>query len=227
MTRTKIWLLTCLLALAGFQSTTGFAAHLGCPDPSGFPTSSGCSLPGVRSSGFPYFDQGVKVHYRNRGGGAFSLKARYNKKSDRSSLVMSDTSFFDIDKTKFKFNVKVVDGVAKGSVQIKGRIQGIGMNKRQKLMSANLEGAWAMSADGQLLGFNTMDIECNPVLPINCTDAESIYLALVDAINTGEKNIKTTGVAITTVPLPAGVWLFGSGLICLVGMARKRRVNLG
>ncbi len=214
---------TCLFILLAFAGTDSFASHLGCPDPSGYPSSSGCSLTGVRTSGFPYFDQGVNINYLARKDGDFFLKARYNKNSDISALVISALKMYDIEKTKISVKVKVEGGVAKGSVRIKGIIPELGMTHREKLMSAQLEGAWALSADGQLLGFNTMDIMCNDILPITCTEAESIYLTLMDAITESTKKLKTTGEAITTVPIPAALWLMGSGLLGLAGMARGKR----
>lgn len=228
MTRIKIWLSAGLFALIGFQSASSVAGHLGCPDPSGFPTSSGCSLPGIRDSGFPYFDQGVSVKYQAKKDGDFFLKAKQYKKSGRSSLVMDSTTAYDVGEVKYKLRpVKVIGGVASGSLSIKGTIDGLGITKRETLMTADLEGDWALSADGQLLGLDTTNIVCHAAFEMYCTQSESIYLALNDAINTGKKNINTTGVAVTTIPLPAAVWLFGSGLVCLAGMTRRRRVNMG
>ena len=224
----------CLLLGLGLVSTGGFAAHLGCPDPSSTdPGFNGCSLPGLREGTFPYFDQGVRAKYKARKDGDFYLKAKFDKHSDRSSLVIdpngifgiSPDGIFDIDKTKFKIKVKVEDGVANGSLRIKGAIDEFGI-KKTTLVTANLSGEWALSDDGQLIGFNTTNIVCSPELPINCTNSESIYLVLDDAINTGNKNYKTTGVAITTVPLPAAAWLFASGLLGLAGIARRRRSGM-
>ena len=228
MTRIKIWLSAGLFALIGFQSASSVAGHLGCPDPSGFPTSSGCSLTGIRDSGFPYFDQGVSVKYQAKKDGDFFLKAKQYKKSGRSSLVMDSTTAYDVDKVKYKLRpVKVRDGVASGKLTIKGIIDGLGITKRETLMTAELDGDWALSADGKLLGFETIITFCHAAFEEYCSQAESIYLALKGAINTGKKNIKTTGVAVTTIPLPAAVWLFGSGLIGMAVMARRRRTNMG
>ena len=35
---------------------------------------------------------------------------------------------------------------------------------------------------------------------------------------------QTTGLAVTSVPVPAAVWLFGSGLVGLAGVVRRRKV---
>ena len=31
---------------------------------------------------------------------------------------------------------------------------------------------------------------------------------------------------VSPIPVPAAVWLFGSGLLCLIGVARRRRANI-
>jgi hypothetical protein len=94
-------------------------------------------------------------------------------------------------------------------------------------MTADLSGLWAISEDGTLLGFNTRDIVCHNAINAylgsdGCTRNEVIYLALQDAITDGTRKLKTTGVALTSVPVPAAAWLFGSGLLGLVGIARRK-----
>jgi hypothetical protein len=52
-----------------------------------------------------------------------------------------------------------------------------------------------------------------------------IYLSpLKDALNPGgsKGRYKTTGLAVTSVPVPATAWLLVSGLIGLVGVARRK-----
>jgi hypothetical protein len=52
-----------------------------------------------------------------------------------------------------------------------------------------------------------------------------IYLSeLEDALDLGgtKGKYKTTGLAVTSVPVPATAWLFGSGLIGLTGVARRK-----
>jgi hypothetical protein len=40
---------------------------------------------------------------------------------------------------------------------------------------------------------------------------------------TGKYYIEYEPAAVAAVPVPAAVWLFGSGLIGLIGMARRRK----
>jgi hypothetical protein len=206
-----------------------FAAVMSCPDvdPTTF-SSNGYCLEGLVPGSYPYFDQGVKIKYKakkKKGEGNFNLKVKYDKKSIDSQFLadLGIENIFDIDKTKYILKVKVRDGIATGTVKIKGVIRELGMTKKKTLMTANLKGEWALSEDGKLLGFNTMDIECNPILPVPCTTDEVIYLVLNDAITAETKKLKTTGRAFTSVPLPAAVWLFGSGLLGFAVIARKRR----
>ena len=63
-----------------------------------------------------------------------------------------------------------------------------------------------------------------PIAGGGCTTNEVIYLNLLEAIgpDAGARKIKTAGIAVTSVPLPAAAWLFGSGLLGLIAMARRR-----
>ncbi len=69
-----------------------------------------------------------------------------------------------------------------------------------------------------LLGYNEADFIAN--VPDGNLFATHVYTNIIDP-NTGNP---LTGFAFggTVVPVPAAVWLFGSGLLGLVGMARKR-----
>jgi len=212
--------MACLLALF---SSGSFAAT--CPDPSEFPFS-GCNVGDVRPSGFPYFEQLVDVRYKEKKNG-FNLNASFHKGSFLSYLNVSLSDILDISKTKFKLKVKVRDGVASGRVKIRGAIDELGMNRAQTLMTADLSGEWGANLTGELIGFNTMNIVCNDIINAylggGCTENESIYLSLLESITTGERKINTAGVAVTTIPLPAAVWLFGSGLLGLAGIAGFKR----
>jgi hypothetical protein len=203
-----------------------FAAHENCPDPGDYPFN-GCSLPNIRDGSYPYFDNGVKVKYKDKKDGDFKIKVKQDNKSGRSVFFLNLDEFYFVAKPKYKFRAEVKDGVLKkGSVKVQGIIQDLGITKRTTLMEADLEGDWTFSLDGQLLGFDTTNLFCHEAFAQYCTNAESVYLALAESINevldTGKK-LKTTATAVTTIPIPAAVWLFGSGLLCLAGIARKRR----
>ena len=223
--------ISCLLGITLLLVGNAFAAHTsGCPNPAAFPFNDCHLSDDVRQGSYAYFDQGVKVKYKakkkKKGGDNFNLKTKYNNNSNRSQFLVDLDNTYHIDRTKYILKLKVRNGIASGSVVIKGLIKERGMTRRNKLMTARLEGAWTLSEDGRLLGMNTTDIVCHEVLQVICTESESIYLVLDDAINTGKKKIKTTGVAVTTTPLPATAWLFGSGVLCLAGIARKHKLMI-
>lgn len=56
----------------------------------------------------------------------------------------------------------------------------------------------------------------NGVLTGNGFDATSANWAF------SAESVSSYSMTITTVPVPAAVWLFGTGLICLVGVARRK-----
>jgi hypothetical protein len=225
----------CLLALF---SSGSFAALGSCPDNSAYPLS-GCSVDGVNPSGFPYFDQLVNVQYAERSArnDGFNLNANFYQGSFRSHLYVTPEDMFDISKTKYSLKAKVIDGVASGTISIRGRIDELGITPKKKkkkksplLMKADLSGEWGISDDGTLIGFNTENIVCNDAINAylgggGCTENESLYLSLLESVLTGEKNIKTVGVSVATVPLPAAAWLFGSGLLGLIGLARRKKTT--
>jgi hypothetical protein len=231
MTNTNLLgaILACLLALSSAGSQ---AAITSCPDPSAYPYS-GCSVDGVSPSGFPYFDQLVNVSYSEKNDG-FNISAKNYQGSFRSHFYVTPEEMFDISKTQYSLKAQVRDGVASGTISIKGRIDELGITPKKKkkkksplLMKADLSGDWGISDDGTLIGFNTENIVCNDAINAylgggGCTENESVYLSLLESILTGEKNIKTAGVSVATVPLPAAAWLFGSGLLGLAAISRRK-----
>ena len=210
-------------ALMTLGSTGSFAITSGCPDISDYPMN-GCSLPGLVEGSFPFFYQAVHVSYvQSKRSDDFKVKARFLKYSPSSYLYVDPEDVLAITGTRLKFKAKVVDGTATGRIKITGRIDELGI--RGKLMTAELEGSWG--ADGTLIGFNTKNIQCNPAIDAyvrGCTTNEVIYLNLLDAIGpeADARRIKTTGIAVTSVPLPAAAWLFVSGLLGLAGIVRRR-----
>jgi hypothetical protein len=73
------------------------------------------------------------------------------------------------------------------------------------LMTADLT---KIAVGDGLIGMNTGGLVC--YFADFCTQNESVYINL------------DTGLAVTTVPLPGAVWLFGSGLLGLYGVTRKK-----
>ena len=214
-----------LLGVCALSSSAVFAAS--CPDLSAYPLN-GCSMPGLVDGSFPYFSQSVLVTLENKKNGDFKLKARFGGDASKESTLLFSPSIDDtytISNTFFRFNAKYKNGDLTGSIRIKGEIPDLNINSRQTLMTADLTGVW--NSAGQLIGFNTMNIQCNAAINAvaQCTTNEVIYLSqLNDSLDLGgsKGKFKTTGLAVTSVPVPVAAWLFGSGLIGLVGVARRK-----
>ena len=209
----------CAMAVLTLGSS---AAQSACPDAGQYP-SNGCSLPGLVGGSFPYFTQGVDVKLNSKDNGDFSFKASYGG-SGTSEFWVDQNNSYSIDNTFFQFKANAKHGdVVDGSVRIMGNLGG--KPGRQTLMTADLTGVWDYS--GGLIGFNTMNIQCGDAILVlvNCTSSEVIYFSLQDALVPGgmKGKFETTGLAVTSVPVPAAVWLFGSGLVGLIGVSRRKR----
>lgn len=225
VSKIKSLLGVCVVGVCALGSSTVFAAS--CPDLSAYPLN-GCSLPGLVAGSFPYFSQSVDVTLKNKENGDFRLKARFGGDGSEESTLLFSPSIDDtytISNTIFRFKAKYRNGDLTGSIRIKGVIPDLNINSRQTLMTADLTGVW--NSTGQLIGFNTMNIQCNDAINAvaQCTTNEVIYLSqLKDALDLGglKGKYKTTGLAVTSVPVPAAAWLFGSGLIGLAGVAPRK-----
>jgi len=213
----------CVIGISVLGSSAGFAVTT-CPDPSASGSMNGCSLPGTVAGSFPYFSQDVYVTLKNKKNGDFYLNASYDGGVSDFRVSNAIDDIYNIDNTFFQFKAKSNKGDVTGSIRIMGKLDG--MNAQQTLMTADLTGAWDSS--GQLIGFNTMNIQCGDAINAiaSCTSAEVIYLNLLDSLDLGgsKGEYHTTGLAVTSVPVPAAAWLFGSGLIGLVGVSRRRKV---
>jgi hypothetical protein len=113
-------------------------------------------------------------------------------------------------------------GTLIGTVKVNGILSGMTLDP-VKLMTADLTGDWDISGDGKLIGFNTTNIDCADILPVLCTDAEVVYINLADALDMDTSKFSTNGTALTSVPVPAAVWLFGSGILGLASVAMRKR----
>lgn len=215
----------CVMGIYALSANPVFAAS--CPDLSAYPLN-GCSLPGLVDGSFPFFLQNVTVTLKNKKHGNFRLKAKNRGAEARESTLYFSPSIDDtyaIYKTAFRFKASYKNGNLTGRIRIKGKMPELGLNKRRTLMTADLKGQW--NSTGQLIGLNTMNIECHAAINAvsQCTTDEVIYLTeLKDALDLGGSRgtYRTTGLAVTSVPIPATAWLFGSGLLGLVSVARRK-----
>jgi hypothetical protein len=157
-------------------------------------TDSGYTLLATNAGDFTYFDFSDVDHSGTDG--SFTLVANFD----------DNGNFID------------------GTVQILGRIADEGIDTKQTLMTANLVD---FATDGYLIGFKTDNIVCNAAIAADCTLQESVYLSMewnvdpVDLDDLAGVYVPYTG-SLTTVPLPAPIWLLGSAL-GLMGFFNRRK----
>ncbi|MEN8206519.1 MAG: VPLPA-CTERM sorting domain-containing protein [Pseudomonadota bacterium] len=85
-----------------------------------------------------------------------------------------------------------------------------------------------------LIGFKTHGLKCHAVIesisPGACEGGESAYVSLHKRLDDVTKKYKSAGLAVTgsaetkAVPVPAAAWLFGTGLLGLTGVGRRRKL---
>jgi hypothetical protein len=193
-------------------------------------------LPGIPSTGDPNFTNDVFLKYQRADSVSNKLTAELKKKTGSFNMG-SDT--YTVNNMSFKLranftNTSDPEFVKEGSsVRINGNISGLGDNGI--LFRANLIG-FALDDDGTVIGFKTDLTGLNDKDSGNyfCADSfaayceaslgESVYFYNFGTLKLGDKKFREYGSAITTVPVPAAVWLFGSGLLGLVSIARRKKV---
>jgi hypothetical protein len=192
-------------------------------------------LPGILPSGKPDFDHKVNTHVVRQGNNGSMLIVtgmggnHYFNVSDEESYPLTGGYVL---KARFDSEGNLLDG----NVKITGSIMnddGMGSMGGGKLFEAELgsdmsDTDYAFTSD--LIGFNTSNITCSSVIsqmiPGGCEQYGSVYLPLDEGDFDGLMDrYYSRGRAVTSmpsaIPVPAAVWLFGSGLIGLVGMARR------
>jgi hypothetical protein len=178
------------------------------------------SLPGITPSGSPAFTNNVRAHLAPNGMLRIMGRGNQTFSLDTGSGTMIGTG------GKYTLTASFDDdgSFLSGSVSISGMMAQVGITRPNTLlMSADLTSANLVD-DPYLWGFNTTNIWCSPELLLECTMSESVYVALSNAFS-GDfgRNFMSMGIAITTVPVPAAIWLFGSAL-GLLGWARRRTI---
>ena len=230
-----------LFVSAAVISPSGFASTCPSPDPTVY---NGYCIDGIRPGGYPYFDTGVSFEWQSTDSSLSATKDNgvvplFHVSPTESYVITNLSVDFSAVLDFNDLNNKTYGDEATGSIEIFGHIVGLSIdeNPAPLLMSADLEGVWVQDAtDKSLIGFNTMNIVCHADIDTylggdGCTTNESLYFDLDDPIDfaylgkngKGKVKTKTDGVAIATVPVPPAVWLFGSGLLGLVGIARRKK----
>ena len=145
---------------------------------------------------------------------------------------MSDSERLNIQNGKYFLDAffDTSGSFLEGTLKIKGLVDTPLGTAKGTLMTANLGsglGGIDFAYTSTLLGFNTNNIVCDSIIDDfigGCTPNESVIIALQESgFSPTTKNFKSDGLSVATVPVPAAVWLFGSGLIALVGITHRRR----
>lgn len=172
-----------------------------------------------------------KFKYRVRRNGKVTMKYKTTRKSTVSLSDIAPDGTSSLGASLLIEKGKVV--AKKGTITIRGRDPFGTSKKRQVLVTANYDESTFQfgtqkSVDGtpiyDLFGVSTFNIDC-PLWDF-CTTAESFYVAGDFGSNPDKIKLKRTATAVTTIPVPATVWLFGSGLLGLMGIARRKKVAL-
>jgi len=192
----------CLLLITTLTSTSALAI--------GIPGSD------ISPSGIPSFTHNVTVRANN---GKWTVSAHDGFILQTPGGTWSGTGLYTLNAT--------FDGAGEfvsGDLTIRGKIPDLGI-KQSTLVTADLN-AFDFDAlyDPTLIGFGTTNIVCT--WTTSCTSNESIWIQLFSNYG-GDANarFRTSGIATTTVPVPAAVWLFGTGLAFLGATARRKRAR--
>lgn len=182
-------------------------------------------FPSIPDPGYPFFTNSFKLNanagnWNVSGGGEFSF-----------TPGMGETPYFGTQSTfrlSAKFNKNTGD-FQSGTLSIKGALPGLNIdNKNTLLFSATLtgfgfDGNYLGSGDS-LAGFSTSNLDGLICDLFGCTAAESVFLQFNGLLGSITGHERITGVATTTIPLPAAVWLLGSGLLAMGTISRRRKM---
>ena len=209
-----------ILAAAGIGSTQAASSLTYNPDG----TVVGFNLPGISPAGSPNFETMVKLRVMESSSGFQVRVKRKGKNNYLNAGSGSESALIKGGKYKLRANFDAAGNFLDGTLLIKGKVETPFGKAKGTLMTATLD---SFEFSGSLLGFNTSDIVCNSVIEawVGCTTNESVYIDLVKSgFDPTKKGFKSRGLSVATIPVPAAAWLFGSGLIALVGVARRRKL---
>ena len=181
---------------------------------------SGYELPNIAPSGYPNFENAVAIKYQRADNVSNKLTAVIKNTTGTFNL---NGSSYDVNNLSYKLRANFTNSGSPsfidGTVRINGNIEGLGANG--VLFKANLSD---FNSTSSLIGFNTNITFCDPGIAVYCTTNESVYLhSFGGGFSTSLKKFREDGTALTTIPVPAAVWLFGSGLLGLVSIAKRKK----
>lgn len=192
------------------------------------------NISGIPDAGFPHFEDSVKVTFA-RSGSNWKLTA--NERSGTHRFQLSPTEAYKVTNVDFSLEALFDTNLRfkGGELEIEGKINGLGVNTKTTLWEASLTdfGVDYNPFDGSpiALGFET-DNHGGWATLFDSGMPESVYLFTPSlwtlALNVAGGNgtsVNINATALTTVPVPAAVWLLGSGLMALLGGRRRNTVS--
>jgi len=166
------------------------------------------------------------------------VKINQKLKSFGTKLILKDksgTNFFNVSlldtlqsgpntlkKGKFiaKIKLDTLDNLISGKFRIKGKLFTADDKIKGNLIKARF------TSDGMSM-FGITDIVCKPGVAAAIGGCPASIPSILD-LSTAQGMTLASNAAGTAavVPVPAAIWLFGSGLLGLTGMARRRKLQL-
>jgi len=177
------------------------------------------AITGIPLPGSPSFTNDVKVRVTPNGKWAFTGTNLDFSFKDNGDTYAGTQGKFTL-RARFDSNNNLMSG---GTVSIRGAIDSLGITDNSTILfTADLVD---FGFDGHLMAFRTENLS-GAICPLfGCTLSESVWFnidALIPA-NLKGNNFTSSAFAITTIPVPAAVWLFGSGLGFLGATAMRRK----
>ena len=179
----------------------------------------------IPASGSPAFYNNVTIDM-NDSSGRLKVKGRGDFLFDNGTSFLNGQDSIFTMKAFYDSNGNLTQGPEPGDrnfIQIHGCVGALsaGLSCGELLMSADIN-QLNLTEDPNLWAFGTENIVCNPLLLVSCTLNESVYISLVGGFDGNFNNGKfsDSGIAVTTVPVPAAAWVFGSAL-ALLGWIRR------
>jgi len=187
----------------------------------------------IGEMGWPRFENDVDVKWQRKDGQSYKLEAKLIKDAPLYLQLASGAEMLAVASPSYQLKTSFdIDGnFLGGDLKITGKIDPytyLDPKPKSVLMTAIVdEFSYLEDYDAGMgvfdyLVFGTTDINC-PWFDF-CTTTESVWIKLdTGGFSTALKRFDDTGFAVTTIPIPAAVWLFGSGILGLASIARRKR----
>jgi hypothetical protein len=185
----------------------------------------GIDLSGITQAGFPNFENTVKLKVKKKGKKGFKLIVKGKGRGNYLNLSPPDSLKIKNYRYKLVAMFDPLGNFLEGTLKIKGKLDTPFGKAKGTLMTASLGSGLPGETDfaysdldlvriseqsiidfeGSLLGFNTHDIVCNPIIDElvgGCATNEFVYILLEESgFSPTVKNFKSKGLSVTTVPV--------------------------